>query len=137
LWIDIGTGAGLPGIVVAICRDEPVMLVEPRRLRTEFLNRAVAHLGLATQVMQMKVESLALPNAAVVISARAVGRLDALFNAAVHLADSATHWILPKGNSAEMEVESARKSWHGVFHVKPSISDPAAGIVHAHGVCRR
>jgi 16S rRNA (guanine527-N7)-methyltransferase len=41
LWIDIGTGAGLPGIVVAILRDAPVMMIEPRRKRVDFLDRCI------------------------------------------------------------------------------------------------
>src|SRR5687767_5148678 len=45
-WIDIGSGPGLPGVVVALLTDGPVTLVEPRRLRVEFLNRVVGELDL-------------------------------------------------------------------------------------------
>src|SRR5260221_14795054 len=55
-WIDIGSGAGLPGIVIACLVVGPVMLVEPRRLRAEFLHKAVAALGLNAEVLAMRAE---------------------------------------------------------------------------------
>ncbi|HVL78321.1 MAG TPA: RsmG family class I SAM-dependent methyltransferase, partial [Sphingomicrobium sp.] len=44
-WVDIGSGAGLPGLVVALLVDGPVTLIEPRRLRAEFLTGAAEALG--------------------------------------------------------------------------------------------
>ena len=61
-WIDIGSGAGLPGLVIAMLTDAPVTLVEPRRLRAEFLARAVEVLGLGNvTVMQTKGEQVPRP----------------------------------------------------------------------------
>ena len=51
-WLDIGSGAGLPGIVIAILTGNPMTLVEPRRLRAEFLQRVVEELGLKASVAQ-------------------------------------------------------------------------------------
>ena len=59
-WIDIGSGAGLPGLVIAILTKAPVTLVEPRRLRAEFLSRAVAELGL-TNVTVLHAKGEAVP----------------------------------------------------------------------------
>ena len=47
-WLDIGSGAGLPGLVIAILTEGPMTLVEPRRLRADFLQRAVDELGLGS-----------------------------------------------------------------------------------------
>jgi 16S rRNA (guanine527-N7)-methyltransferase len=55
-WIDLGSGAGLPGIVVACLVKGPVALVEPRRLRAEFLHKAAATLELNVTVHAMKAE---------------------------------------------------------------------------------
>jgi 16S rRNA (guanine527-N7)-methyltransferase len=132
-WLDIGAGAGLPGLVIAILRDAPVELVEPRRLRTRFLEIAAARLELRNvTVTTAKVERTS--GAAGVISARAVANLDQLFRIAAHRADPSTIWILPKGRNAQSEVEAARRSWQGSFHVEPSITAPDSLIVVAQGI---
>ena len=133
LWLDIGSGAGLPGLVVAILRDERIDLVEPRRLRTNFLEAATARLSLANvSVTTSKVEHTR--GIASVISARAVASLDQLFRITIHRANSSTFWILPKGRNAHSEVEAARRTWQGSFHVEPSITAPDSLIVLAQGV---
>ena len=133
VWIDIGSGAGLPGLVVALLRDSPVELVEPRKLRTDFLARAVAELGLPNvTVHTAKIERTNGP--AAIISARAVAQLDELFRIAAHRSTSSTLWVLPKGRNAQSEVAEASRKWHGSFHVEPSITAPDSLIVVAKGV---
>ncbi|HWK37220.1 16S rRNA (guanine(527)-N(7))-methyltransferase RsmG [Sphingomonas sp.] len=139
-WIDIGSGAGLPGLVIALASDWRVRLVEPRRLRVAFLDHCIAALGLGDRVSvaAAKVEAVERDGvAAAVISARAVAALPRLIASAVHLADADTIWLLPKGAGAQSEVADARRSWQGVFHVKPSAVDPASGIVLASRIARR
>lgn len=133
VWLDIGSGAGLPGLVVALLRDAPVELVEPRKLRTDFLSRVAAELNLASvSVHTAKIERTQGP--AAVISARAVAQLTDLFRIAKHRSTSSTVWVLPKGRNAQSEVEEARRKWHGSFHVEPSITAPDSLIVVAKGV---
>ena len=133
VWLDIGSGAGLPGIVVALLRDAPVELVEPRKLRTDFLARAAAELGLAdAAVHTAKIERTSGP--AAVISARAVAQLGDLFRIAAHRSTSSTVWVLPKGRNAQSEVAEARRKWHGSFHMEPSITAPDSLIVVAKGI---
>ena len=132
-WLDIGSGAGLPGLVVALLRDAPVELVEPRKLRTDFLSRATVELGLhVVTVHTDKIERTKGPVA--VISARAVAPLIDLFRIARHRSTHSTVWVLPKGRNAQSEVEDARRKWHGSFHVEPSITAPDSLIVVAKGV---
>lgn len=134
LWVDIGTGAGLPGIVIAILRDAPVMMVEPRRKRVDFLDRCIEELHITHATTWLaKVEAIE-PRAAAFISARAVAALPALFAYAYHLSDQDTVWLLPKGQSAQSEVDEARKAWQGSFHVEQSITHPDSKIVVATGV---
>ena len=139
LWVDVGSGAGLPGLVVAAVTERPVALVEPRRLRCEFLRKAATDLGAGDRIVvhATKAQHVAGSAPAAVISARAVASLPQLLSAACHLGDRKTLWIVPKGRSAAQEVASAREAWHGVFHVKRSLTDPEAGIVMASGVYRR
>lgn len=133
LWLDIGSGAGLPGLVVAILRLARIELVEPRRLRTEFLQQAVDRLELNNvTVTTAKVERT--NGIARMISARAVASLDQIFRIALHRSNSSTIWILPKGRNAHSEVEAARHKWQGSFHVEPSITAPDSLIVLAQGV---
>lgn len=136
-WIDIGSGAGFPGVVTAILTNRPTTLIEPRRKRAEFLTIVADTLGCRhLEVAQAKVEQVKGPRAAT-ISARAVAAASALLSAAVHLSDADTLWLLPKGKSAQAEVDEARKAWHGAFHVEQSITQSDSAIIVATGVSVR
>ena len=134
-WLDIGSGAGLPGIVIAILTGNPVLLVEPRRLRADFLQRAVDQLGIAATVLQSRVEAINRPPVDI-ITARAVASIDRLFGIAAHLSHNGTRWVLPKGRSAKSELDEARKTWQGEFRLEPSRTDPDAQILIASKVRR-
>ena len=134
-WLDIGSGAGLPGIVIAILTGNPIILVEPRRLRADFLQRVVDELDLDATVIQSKVE--VFRRAPVdVITARAVASIDRLFAMALHLSHKGTQWVLPKGRSAKSELDEAKKTWQGEFRLEPSRTDPDAQILIASRVRR-
>jgi 16S rRNA (guanine527-N7)-methyltransferase len=134
-WLDVGSGAGFPGLIVAAISKARVTLVESRRLRVDFLLKAAAVLGLSdrVQVAFLPIERL---NREVVdvISARALAPLDRLLPLCHRFADAKTRWILPKGRSLHSELEAIRSTWQGEFHVEPSRTDPQAGIVVATNV---
>lgn len=133
IWVDIGSGGGLPGIVVAILRTDPVILIEPRRLRAEFLRHCSAELGLThVDVRTQKVEQAT--GQADIISARAVAALPKLLTMAHHLSHPGTIWVLPKGRVAASELESAREAWQGDFHMKPSQTEAGSSIIVARHV---
>jgi 16S rRNA (guanine527-N7)-methyltransferase len=135
--LDIGSGGGFPGLVLACLVTTPVHLVEPRAKRAGFLQEACATLRLDhVQVHASKVERVALPPVSA-ITARAVANLAALFEMAHHLADKNTRWVLPKGRGAASELEEARRTWQGDFRLVPSVTDAEAAIVIAEGVRRR
>ncbi|MEO6580755.1 MAG: 16S rRNA (guanine(527)-N(7))-methyltransferase RsmG [Sphingomicrobium sp.] len=135
-WIDIGSGAGLPGLVIAIIGGGPVTLVEPRRLRADFLRRVVADLNLSNvTVVEAKAEYVP-PGSYDVITARAVASVDRLLAMTAHLSHDGTIWVLPKGRNVKTELDEARKSWQGAFRLEPSRTDPDARIVIASGVRR-
>lgn len=135
-WVDVGTGAGFPGIVLGALTDKAVILVEPRKRRVDFLLAATESLQLTnTTVRCSKAEALVAK--ADVISARAVSRVAALLDSTIHLAHPKTIWILPKGRNAHEEVAQARNSWQGTFHVEQSVTDPTSLIVIASGIARR
>ena len=132
-WCDVGSGPGLPGLVIAILGGRPMTLNEPRRLRADFLRGAVEQLDLKdVTVAERKVERLA--GSFDYITARAVARLDKLFGMTMHLAHSETKWVLPKGESAKSELDEARRTWQGEFRLVPSRTHPEAAIVVAERV---
>lgn len=134
-WLDIGSGAGLPGMVIAILTGKPILLVEPRRLRAQFLQRVVDDLQLSAQVIGSKVEAVRHPPVDIV-TARAVASIGRLFTMSAHLSHKRTLWVLPKGRSANLELEEARKTWQGDFRLEPSRTDPDAQILIASRIRR-
>jgi len=130
LWIDLGSGAGFPGLVIALMAPCRVMLVESRALRIAYLERAIAHLGLEGRVTVAgaaldRVETVA----ADYISARAFAPLPRLIEGAERFSTEKTRWLLPKGRNARAELESVSSAWQHVFHVEQSLTDPDAAIL--------
>jgi len=124
---DIGSGAGLPGIVLAIVTGAPTTLIEPRRLRADFLSRVVMELGLDAEVKCSKVERVS--GLFDVITARAVASLDRLIAMSLHLSHEHTIWVLPKGRNAKSELAEAQRAWHYDWRAEPSITDPESEIL--------
>jgi 16S rRNA (guanine527-N7)-methyltransferase len=109
--VDIGSGAGLPGIVLALLRPSlEVVLLEPLLRRSVFLEECVAALGLtnATVVRARAEEKAAAHIKADVATARAVAPLDRLVGWAAPLLRPGGELLAIKGKSAEEEIEAAR-----------------------------
>ena len=136
-WLDIGSGAGLPGIVIAILTQGPVTLVEPRKLRAEFLQRAADALGLSRRVTVHAAKAERVAGSFDVITARAVASFEALLRISRHLSTDKTRWLFPKGKSAQSELDAARRTWQGEFRLEPSRTDAEAAIIIAEHVERR
>jgi 16S rRNA (guanine527-N7)-methyltransferase len=108
--VDVGSGAGLPGIALAIARpDLDVHLVEPMLRRTEWLSGVVAELGLdAVTVHRGRAEELAGTVSAPYVTARAVARLDKLARWCVPLLEAGGTLVAMKGRSAAEELAADR-----------------------------
>ena len=131
-WIDLGSGAGLPGIVIACLVEGPVTLVEPRRLRADFLHKVAESLQIDATILCAKAERI--EGKFEVITARAVAPLTKLLELSRHLSTRNTVWALPKGRSAQRELAEAQRSWQGEFHVERSVTDEDSYIVVGTGV---
>jgi 16S rRNA (guanine527-N7)-methyltransferase len=131
-WVDVGSGAGLPGLVIACLVEGPVTLIEPRRLRADFLRTVIEQLGLNASVEGAKVERVS--GQYEVITARAVASLDRFLGISQHLSTRNTVWALPKGRNAHSELAEAQRSWQGAFHVEQSATDADSYIVVGTGV---
>ncbi|MBD3729862.1 MAG: 16S rRNA (guanine(527)-N(7))-methyltransferase RsmG [Sphingomonadales bacterium] len=129
-WLDLGTGAGLPGLVIAAMRpDMPVKLVESRKRRVEWLETIRMRLKLPhCEVIGSRLE-LVESFPASVISARAFAPLPRLLDLSARFSTSDTLWLLPKGRSAAQELSELPNRMRGMFHVEHSQTDAEAGII--------
>ena len=129
-WLDLGTGAGFPGLVIAAMRPETsVILVESRARRVEWLERMVELMDLPNCTVEGKRLELVEPFEARVISARAFAPLPKLLRLSAPFSTRATTYLLPKGRSAAQELADLPAKSRRMFHVEQSLTDPDAGII--------
>ena len=133
-WVDLGSGAGLPGVVIGCLVSGSVTLVEPRRLRADFLVRVIDALDLADRLSVQHAKAERAVGKFDVISARALARLEKVLEISQHLSTGKTVWALPKGRGALGELAEAKQAWQGVFHVERSVTDDDSFIVVGTGV---
>ncbi|HVN02526.1 MAG TPA: 16S rRNA (guanine(527)-N(7))-methyltransferase RsmG [Caulobacteraceae bacterium] len=137
-WVDIGAGAGFPGLVIAILlKGAPgakVWLVESQAKRCRFLAEAVSALGLPAEVVNARAEDLKLK--ADVVTARAVAPLVRLLGYAQPCLARGAIGLFPKGRGAEAEIAEARKAWRFRCEAIPSRSDPDGRILRVEGLAR-
>lgn len=128
-WLDLGAGAGFPGLVIAVLRPEcQVHMVESRGRRIEWLQRAADSLRLSNaHVCGTKVEALETRKFDA-ISARAFAPLPKLLDLSARFSTDKTVWLLPKGRSARQELKELQ-GWNHLFHVEQSITDIEAGVI--------
>lgn len=128
-WLDLGTGAGFPGLVIAALRPEcEVLMVESRSRRAGWLEAARIALGLdRAKIVGTRLELVPIRKFCV-ISARAFAPLPRLLELSARFSTADTLWLLPKGRSAPQELQELT-GWDHLFHVEHSLTDPAAGII--------
>jgi 16S rRNA (guanine527-N7)-methyltransferase len=137
---DLGSGAGFPGMVLAIVTGLRVHLVEATGRKAAFLREAARVTGARAEVHHGRIESLA-PWPTDVITARALAPLPLLLDyAAPLLAASAGRdpvCLFLKGASARQELTEARKTWTMTAKTLPSLSDEAGMVLKLHDIFRR
>lgn len=129
-WIDLGSGAGFPGIIIAILSGYHVTLVESRGRRIDYLQRAIGLLELEGRVTLAGMALERLETAPFsVISARAFAPLPRLFELAARFSTDKTIWLLPKGRNAVKEWNEVQPAWTGNFRIEASVTDAESGIL--------
>jgi 16S rRNA (guanine527-N7)-methyltransferase len=140
IWVDLGTGAGFPGVVIACAlADKPgalVHLIERSTKKAAFLREAVHATGAPAEVhavgLEDFVENLAVP--VDVVTARALAPLAGLLAGTYPLLKTGTLGLFPKGQDVDAELTEAAKCWSIQSSLAPSLTDPRAGIVCVTGI---
>ena len=131
-WADLGAGAGLPGLVLAIMgkgrEGFHVHLVESMTKRCRFLSSVVEALNLPATVHNSRAENLSRP--VDIVTARACAPLFRLLGFARPWFQSGAQALFLKGQDALSEIEEATRYWEFEAEVSPSKSDPRGQIVH-------
>lgn len=139
-WVDLGSGGGFPGLVVAICAAEKapdlkLTLVESDQRKSAFLMTAARELGLQVQVLAQRIEAVP-PLQADIISARALAPLtDLLWMTERHLASGGIA-IFPKGERHAIEVEEAQKTWRFDMEMAQSCTEDSARLLKLRNIQR-
>lgn len=134
-WVDLGSGGGLPGLVIAILRpDLPLFLVESDKRKCSFLRSVVREIKLENVTVQNARIEQAEPLMAANLSARALAPLPILMPYVDrHLHRAGTAWLM-KGRNWQSEVDEARRDWQFDAIAHPSVTDPDAVILELTGI---
>ncbi|WP_281981130.1 16S rRNA (guanine(527)-N(7))-methyltransferase RsmG [Thalassorhabdomicrobium marinisediminis] len=137
-WTDIGSGGGLPGVVIAILdeRRRPLTLIESDKRKCQFLRTAKRELGLNYQVVNDRIETSEIVKADVV-SARALAPLPKLLNLAKPLLEEGGISLFPKGKTFQSEIDAAKNDWSFDYKLHPSITSSEAKILELARILRR
>jgi 16S rRNA (guanine527-N7)-methyltransferase len=137
-WADLGTGAGLPGLILAIMlKTRPgarIHLVETLAKRCRFLEAVVEALDLPAEVINGRAE--AIPLAVDVVTARAVAALPRLLTFAHPCLKAGAVGLFLKGRTAQSELDEARLDWRLDAELIQSLSDPDGRIVEIRSAYR-
>ena len=144
-WVDLGSGAGFPGLVVAILlagapsprlRGEGVAprvtLIESDSRKCAFLREVARKTGVTVEILSARIElpaTQAKLDSPEVVSARALAPLDRLLGLAAPLFTPATVGVFLKGRDAATEVEIAAKAWTFAVEMVPSITEATGRVV--------
>ncbi|MBV1796022.1 16S rRNA (guanine(527)-N(7))-methyltransferase RsmG [Siccirubricoccus sp. G192] len=126
---DLGSGAGFPGLVLALATGRPTHLVESDRRKAAFLIEAASTLGLhRVSVHPLRIEAAALPPSAV-LTARALAPLPDLLRYAHRLLAPDGIALFPKGRSVAQELTAAARGWNMRIERFPSRTDASSTIL--------
>ena len=134
--VDLGSGAGLPGLVLAIMGAPEVHLIERNRHKAAFLREAARAAGCASVTVHACGIGAAPVLKADVVTARALAPLPDLLALAERFVTPATVCLFPKGRQVEAELTDARRGWMMELNQRPSLSDAGGRILIISGFRR-
>lgn len=129
-WVDFGTGAGLPGMVIASLGEYHVTMVESNRKKTAFLRNVKPMVAPYATIIDQRIEEFVIEAPAPsIVSARAVAHLSTLFDWLAPWLGTEMVLLFPKGREYEKELAESRVHWHYDCTVHPSAIDPQSVIL--------
>lgn len=136
--LDMGTGAGFPGLVLSILGVPEVHLVESDSRKCAFLREAIRQTGaVGVHLHNARIESVRPPRAIDAVTARALAPLSDLLAKAEPLLGPTTVCVFPKGGGVDVELTAAEQSWSMGVERLLSRSDPTGQILRLTNVRRR
>lgn len=134
-WLDLGSGSGFPGLVLAALGGEDgtsTTLVESNIKKSAYLRQAIAHLALNASVLTKRVENLDLQqmsNPSLTITARAFAPLTRTFDWTSGLGSPVTRALIHKGRGFQAEVSEARSRWRFDLIERTSLVDSESVVL--------
>ncbi|QIK39822.1 16S rRNA (guanine(527)-N(7))-methyltransferase RsmG [Pontivivens nitratireducens] len=133
-WVDIGSGGGFPGLIVACMYPEKdLVLVESDTRKCLFMRTVIRECKLSAKVMNHRIEELE-PQSADVVSARALASLPSLFTLAKSHLSSEGQCLFMKGANRKLELEAARKDWTFDVEEVQSLTSREGAILRIKGL---
>ncbi len=133
--IDLGSGAGFPGLILAIASGVHFHLIESDHRKAAFLAEAARMTATSATIHAARIEAVQLPPV-LLVTARALAPLAALIGFAEKFLAPGGVLLAPKGTNVEAELTDARAQWHMQVARTPSTTNPAATILKITGVSR-
>lgn len=131
--IDIGSGAGFPGLVLAIMGIKNIQMVESQKAKARFLTEVNDRLSLGCRIFPERIEQLKKPVCGKLsigaITARALAPLEVLLGYCADLAPANSPAFFAKGRTWPDEIERAQKLWKIKYRIHPSITDRESAII--------
>lgn len=132
---DLGSGAGLPGLILAIMGQTGIHLVESDQRKAQFQREVIRSLDLRVDIHVQRIDSLS-PGCADLITARALAPLPRLLDLSASLLRPNGICLFLKGQNALDELTEARKCWRMSSHSYPSLSEPSASVLKLWDIVR-
>lgn len=143
IWVDLGSGGGFPGLVLACALAEKpgatVHLVESNAKKAAFLREAARITKTPAVVHSMRLENFvdSFKGPIDVVTARALAPLKTLLDQSFDLLKTGARGLYPKGQDVEAELTEASKCWNMKLELRPSRTDPRGRIVVVEAIKRR
>lgn len=126
--IDFGSGAGFPGMVLAMCGIKSIHLIESDAKKIAFLKEIARITNTPVAIHHDRIENISLKNVGCITS-RALTDLNSLLEYANNFVSHETICLFPKGKNYAMELDRAKSGWNFSFELIPSVTDSQSAII--------
>lgn len=135
-YIDLGSGAGFPGLVLAIMGLGPYILVDSDQRKGVFMREVIRQTGAPATVHSGRIEELEVPRPADIITSRACASVEKLLILSDKIRDQRTFCVFLKGSAVEDELTESVKKWKMDAAQTASLSDPGGVVLQLRSIAR-